>query len=251
MNAIEKMKEDELIWTRRNNIYYICRILNNNKYHLPKNKKQFDKYCKKIGKYFLNFEEACKNDIWHFVECDYYEVGTEEDILGCIVNSFKAGGVTQRITRGYDSLKYFSMKKYNEYNNYYKKIPEIKDKWESLWEGLLDVELEELVGLYLQVDMGYGVYTSTNKKDTKQYEFVLFKKETGERAYIQVKANNINLSLYKDLTKYGKVFIYSNNDKEYETIDNIIVITKKELQSFISNNKNILPNKVRLLLNLK
>lgn len=94
MNAIQSMKQDDLIWTRKGNIYYICRVLNNEKYHFPKNKIKFEQYKNSLKNKdkFKNFtyEDAKENDIWHLVECDYCKVGTEEEIMGCIVNSFKS-----------------------------------------------------------------------------------------------------------------------------------------------------------------
>ncbi len=250
MNGIQRMKKDDLIWTRRKNVYYICRVKNNKKYHFPNTKEKFEEYTKKIGKKFLTYQEAKENDIWHFVECDFYEVGTEEKVLGCIVNNIKAGRVTQRINKGEQVLKYFSMTKYNSFNNYYKELPCIDDKWNFLWSGLLDYELEELVGLYLQVELGYGIYTSTNKKDTKQYEFVLFKRDSGEKAYLQVKEHDININEYKDLIKYGKVYIFSNNETQYEEIDNIVRITRNQIIDFIKSHKKILPDRVKYLLDL-
>ena len=138
------------------------------------------------------------------------------------------------------------MREYDKEKKYYMNYPIIKDKWEFLFESLSDIELEELVGLYLQVEKNYGIYTSTNKKYTKSYEFVLFNKENGERAYLQVKEHDINIeSLYK-LGSLGKVYIFSNNDTEYND-KRVIRITKKDLMKFIRKKIYIMPDKIKIL----
>lgn len=244
MNVIESMKENDLIWTRRNNTYYICRITSNEKYHCPKNKEKLLEYLKN-RKINITYEEAQKNDIWHFVEGEFYEVGTEEAVLGTIVNSMKIGGTTQRIEKNKETVLEFSKRVFNEkYQKDYYKIDKVKDKWSFFWSGIHDEELEELVGLYLQVKMGYGIYTSTCKNDTKQYEFVLFEKDTGRKVYLQVKEHDINLEDYNDITKNNLLYIFSNNNTIYEDKANVITITRTELQTFIEENRRILPNKI-------
>lgn len=244
MNILENMKKDDLIWTRRNNTFYICRVISNEKYHCPKNKEKMLEYLKNKN-VNITYEEAELNDIWHFVECEFYEVGTEEAVLGTIVNNMKVGGTTQGFKKNKESVLEFSKRVYNEKSkkDYYKlDIP--KDKWSYFWSGMLAEELEELVGLYLQIKKNYGIYSSTCKNDTKQYEFVLFEKDTGKKAYLQVKEHNISLDDYNDITKNNLLYIFSNNDTEYESKANIIRITKIELQKFIEENKNILPYKI-------
>ena len=193
MNAIEHMEKDDLIWTRRNNTYYLCRVKNDEKYHCPKNKEKLFEYLKD-RKVKMTYEEAKINDIWHFVECEFYEVGTEEAVLGTIVNNMKVGGTTQGLKKNKESILEFSKSVFNEKaeESYYE-MDMVKDKWSFFWSGILAEELEELVGIYLQVKKGYGVYTSTCKDDTKQYEFVLFEKDTGRKAYLQVKEHDYKL----------------------------------------------------------
>lgn len=244
MNVIEHMEKNDLIWTRRNNTYYLCRVTSNEKYHCPKNKKKLLEYLKN-RKVNITYEEAEINDIWHFVECEFYEIGTEEAVLGTIVNNMKVGGTTQGFKKNREIVLEFSKSVFNEKfkKNYYKiNIP--KDKWSYFWSGMLAEELEELVGLYLQIKKEYGIYTSTCKDDTKQYEFVLFEKDTGKKVYLQVKEHDINLEKYNDITKNNLLYIFSNNDTEYENKTNVIRITKMELQTFIEENKKILPDKI-------
>ncbi len=237
MNAINSMKENDLIWTRRNSTYYICRVKNNTKYHEARSKEKKDFW---------------ENDIWHYVECDFYEVGTEEKVLGCIINNMNSGGAVKGFNKYKEIVTDFSKIKYNEmykkansiHENYYP-IKEINSKWEYFWSAMNPELLEELCSLYLQIEKGYGIYISTKHRSTKQYEFVLFDKKNGQRAYLQVKEHNINIEEYEDITKNDILYIFSNNNTQYKENGNIKRITREEIQDFINKNSKILPEKIK------
>lgn len=61
-----------------------------------------------------------------------------------------------------------------------------------------------------------------------------------------IKEHDINIeSLYK-LSSLGKVYIFSNNDTEYND-KRVIRITKKDLMKFIRKKIYIMPDKIKIL----
>ncbi len=160
--------------------------------------------------------------------------------------------------RGKDNIvKEFSKKTYNQYvGKEYYKIEKPKNKWDYLWESIGALEIEELVGLYMQIELGYGIYTSTNKKDTKEYEYILFKRQNPkERAKLQVKTSGINLNEYNvgDIPFYfftlgnyykdGKVLKEDEKEK-YQKLNKVKFLTKEELLGFSKRNEKVLPYKI-------
>ena len=244
MNFLREMKKDDLIWTRINNHYYLCRVTGKAKEFL---KGERDKEI-----------ESDYYDIWHYVPCEFVEVGTEEKVIGAIVRSFNMGVVCHVRGNGAEDLvKEFSKRAYNKYSEKeYYKTSAIHNKEDDLWSILGTMEIEELAGLYMQIKLNYGVYTSTNKRDTKEYEFVLFKRDNPkEKAKLQVKTSNINLDLYYyddsvfyffttgKYSKNGKA-LNENELQEFEKSNNAKIISKEELLDFVKNNKDVLPYKL-------
>ena len=244
MKSLREMKKDDLIWTRKNNCYYICRVTENARDFMP-------------GEREKTIEDRCY-DIWHYVPCEYVKIGTEDNVIGKIVRSFNMGVVCHIRGRGKENIvKEFSKKTYNQYTGKeYYKIEKPKNKWDYLWESIGALEIEELVGLYMQIELGYGIYTSTNKKDTKEYEYILFKRQNPkERAKLQVKTSGINLNEYNvgDIPFYfftlgnyykdGKVLKEDEKEK-YQKLNKVKFLTKEELLEFSKRNEKVLPYKI-------
>lgn len=145
MKSLKEMKKDDLIWTRKNNIYYICRVTGKAKDFM-------------IGDRSKEVEDDVY-DIWHYVPCEFVKVGTEDNVLGTIVRSFNMGVVCHIRGKGKeDIVKEFSKKIYNRYTgkNYYE-INKPANKWNHIWESMGAMEIEEIVGLYMQIKLGYGI----------------------------------------------------------------------------------------------
>ena len=188
-------------------------------------------------------------DIWNFVECDFCYIGSESNVFGSVVNSMAVGGVTQIVRKGEEALVEYSKRMFNKNSNskYKYKLELIKDKWKYFWGRINSEELEEIIGLYLQIEKNYGVYTSTCKKSTIQAEFELFDRQTGEKAFLQVKEYTIDIKQYIDLAKEGKVYIFFFFDFEYEKVNNIIRITRTEVEKFIVKRLKMLPRKIKYI----
>lgn len=230
MIALRNMKKDDLIWTRKNNIYYLCRVMGTAKDFMEGERK-------------TEIENGCY-DIWHYVPCEFIKVGTEENVIGAIVRSFNMGVVCHIRGKGNDEIvKSFSKKTYNKFTgeDYYS-YHAPNDKWKYFWDSMGALEIEEIVGLYMQMKLGYGIYTSTNKKDTKEYEYILFKRNTPkETAKLQVKTSNINLDEYN----FGDKLFYFFTTEEY--LKNGRIMKEKELKDFQDKNKVIILSKEELL----
>ena len=85
IHALKEMAVDDLIWTRHNGVYYLCRVLSTWKYS-----------CDAAHIY---------EDVINYVDVEFHEIGTVEMVPGRVVNSFRASAALQRI-KGDVPLKY-------------------------------------------------------------------------------------------------------------------------------------------------
>ena len=224
VHALKEMAVDDLIWTRCNGIYYLCRVLSTWKY---------------------NCDPAhVREDLINFVDVEFHEIGTVEMVPGKVVNTFRARSALQRINNNIQ-LKY-SERLYNTITGtqFY---PECTVKKEEILDFLQPEDVEEAVSLYLQLEKGYLVYSSTNKLDTQTYELVAVSKDGSYKAYPQVKTGNVSLdgNNYRELTAGGnKVFLFTVSG-EYRNTMGMDIINKKELIDFIYGHKSIMPGRIR------
>lgn len=225
--AIHAMKEiavDDLIWTRHNGIYYLCRVLSTWKYN-----------CDAAHVY---------EDVINYVDVEFHEVGTVEMVPGKVVNSFRASAALQRV-KG-DTMLQYSEHLYNAMTGT-QVYPDCVVPKEEILDFLQPEDVEEAVSLYLQMKKGYLIYSSTNKLDTQTYEFVAVAKDGSHKAYPQIKTGNVSLDGddYRNLTAGGnKVFLFTVNGEYYHTAG-MEIIDKTELIDFMSQNQSILPGRIR------
>lgn len=224
IHALKEMAVDDLIWTRHNGVYYLCRVLSTWKYN-----------CDTAHVY---------EDIINYVDVEFHEIGTVEMVPGKVVNSFRASAALQRI-KGDVLLKY-SEHLYNTITGT-QVYPDCAVKKEELLDFLQPEDVEEAVSLYLQLEKDYLIYSSTNKLDTQTYEFVAVAKDGSHRAYPQVKTGNVPLdgNNYMELTANGdKVFLFTVGG-EYRNTAGMDIIAKKDLIDFIYRNKGIMPGRIK------
>ena len=224
IHALKEMAVDDLIWTRHNGIYYLCRVLSTWKYN-----------CDPAHVY---------EDVINYVEVEFHEIGTVETVPGKVVNAFRARSSLQRI-KGEIPLKY-SEHLYNAITGtqFY---PDCAVKREDILEFLQPEDVEEVVSLYLQLEKDYLIYSSTNKLDTQTYELVAVARDGSHKAYPQVKTGNTPLdgSQFKELTVGGdQVFLFTV-DGEYCNTEGVEILDKKALIDFIYAHKNIMPGRIR------
>ena len=106
--------------------------------------------------------------------------------------------------------------------------------------------MEEVVSLYLQLEKGYLLYSSTNKLGTQTYEFCCRSRDGSHKAYPQVKTGKRpDGSHYKELTANGdKVFLFTV-EGEYKNTAGMDIIDRKALIDFIYGHKRIMPGRIR------
>lgn len=216
------MKIDDLIWTRLDiNNYYLCRVTG-----LWEDSKPTDKH------YQL--------DVPNYVNVEWLKIGMESDVPGKVVSSFRPAASAQAI-RGVEDISMYIWNKYSG-TNYYN----VSKKDIDFWSVLSAEAIEEIVLLYLQIEKGYYIFSSTVKYTFPKYECQMVNIQ-GNRAYPQVKSGSVPLSAddYMDAIQNDSnsdVFLFSTS--ESYTMNNckrVHFIYKKELEEFIKNHRNVLP----------
>lgn len=237
INAFKKIEIDDLVWTRHQGIYYLCRV---------------------EGKWRYESDNANYDaDVVNVIPVKFIKVGTVENVPGKVVNAFRARSTIQKI-HGYKKNNTYvnpalilSMKIYNEKSKTeYYEVPEL-DKNDIL-ESLLPEDVEEIVSLYLQYEKNYLLYSSSNKIDTQKYEFVMVSRDGTHLAYAQVKTGNVLLDgreFEHLLEGDNKIYLFTSSEN-YKNInnDNIKIISKNDLINFLYNNLKIMPNRIRMWL---
>ena len=115
------------------------------------------------------------------------------------------------------------------------------------WATFFSAEdVEEIVGLYLQVKEKLYVYTSTNKKSTDKIEFALVD-DKGKKYGVQVKTGDVEIhgKDYKSISEDMIIFLFATSNKVYiENNENLIHIDVEKITEFIKNNKALLPERI-------
>lgn len=237
IHAFKEMEIDDLIWTRKEGVYYICRVLSKWRYD--------------------NSNENCNADVVNVIDVEFVEVGTVENVPGKVVNAFRARSTIQRIHGYSEGEKYINpallatMKIYNEKRNVnYYDITPINRK--DILDMFLPEDVEEIISLYLQFEKNYLIYSSSNKLDTQTYEFVMVSRDGSHLCYTQVKTGNVSLdgNDYIHLTKSNnKVYLF-NTSQQYYNVDNsnIIALDKNEIIDFVYNQRDIMPERIKMWL---
>lgn len=218
MRYIKKwVSKGDLVWTRdTKGQYYIGQVLS-------------------PWEYFDN-AEARDADIVNVFRVKLKKVGSIDEVPGKIIACFRASKTIQEIAN--EAAIIYTKKLWNQLIG--KTEYEI-DKIDSIWNLLSDEQVEDLIFLYLQANNWY-VIPNSRKKDTMAYEFYLINKSSFNRAIVQAKTGNsyINLDDYRDNKEI--IFLFQPNDCfSGNKRDNMNVIRKEELESFIEQNKKIIP----------
>lgn len=226
VNALERIKKDDLIWARKDGYYYICKV---------------------IGNWSYVDDEASKlNDIHNHIPVEFIKVGSIDHVPAKVINSFIPNATLQRIND--ESTKIVSKIIYNQLTNttsYYEISPFFKD---SVINYLAPEDVEEVISLYLQITLEYLIYSSTNKLSTELIEFVGISRDQSHRVFVQVKTGNVSLSFddYESFACNGnKVYLFATSEKYNENNNsNIIKLSKIEIESFIFSHKDFMPKRI-------
>ena len=243
------IQKDDLIWIRSKGIYYLGRKTENSKY--------LYKYCDNQNNDILRL--GVNNQL---TDIEWFKIGDESDIPGCISTSFIGGYTLQRVQKISSSI--FSQilynKKYKEkYNEIYYKdidIPKNNTIIKTFYSLLSPIECEDLLYFYLYNKYGYIAVPSTNKIETQNYEFVMLNSKNREvdieiNDYIDLKGKIYLLTTNGNVLTNGLRITSGNVDVSTGKILNldntfksdIFIVTPEELYNFVKEaykNKNIL-----------
>ena len=220
INAMNRMQIGDLIWTRHNGDYFLCKV----------NGRWSDQP-------FL--EKYISYDITNYIPVTWQKIGMEDEVPGKIVSSFRPAATVQKVREAED-ISTFIWNSYHKCNDY-----SIRKSDLDIWKVLSNESIEELVILYLQVEKGYFVYTSALKPTTRTYECRMVNLN-GEYAFPQVKSgdDSLNANNYMQaLTNNENTTVYlfaasenytKNEDKRF------VYLTRSELEDFARKHKQII-----------
>lgn len=185
---IEKVQENDYVWTYDGVEHYCIAKVIDNHAHIPIYK----------GNDFFSKEFGVYRNVENWYPCENYEVP------GKVINSLIKGQTLQAVDSClFEYSKYLYQKKHTKNPNL---IFKQEENSEDTLKNLLHYDdLEDLLGLWLQIGNEYVVFPSTNKQGTKDYEYVLKKKDGSRKAVIQCKTGYSGI----DASKFNK---YVNDD---------------------------------------
>lgn len=259
INRLEEMRPGDLVWTRCNGIYYLCPIVDSNK-KIIKSSIPIWKYKSGHGQNDSNFN---KYDM-HLVAnvAGFIKVGSAQNVPGKIISSFASRAALQKVSDDDHLLVKWSIKILNKKKEkgilpYYDDGFDLTTSNEdNIFQLIHPKDVEEVVCLYLQKELGYYVYTNTTREDMETYECVLVKTDKDHHlAYVQVKTGGVSLNgstpEYKELAKDGnKVYLFTADNRFCSGADgqDIIHIKTEEISDFIKNNRALLSEKIQVWL---
>jgi len=231
LNAIWDMAINDLIYTRVDGNYYLCRVT----------KKWSDTKISEIHD---------DNGITNFVGVEIIKIGREDSVPGKVVNSFRSTSAVQRVNY-VDRISKLIWNKHSGSGFEYPEEPIVK---EDFWQSINSEELEGLILLYLQAK-GYFVYSTTLKPSTTVYECVMIMNDGSHKCYPQVKSGDEPLdgNDYESLldNKSDKVFLFALSQNYYKSNNyQIEYLALTDVEVFIRENKRILPEPVLHWVNL-
>ncbi|MCF2501041.1 hypothetical protein [Dyadobacter chenhuakuii] len=226
-NAINnKMEVGDLVWTRMTDgNYYLGRITSNWRYD-----------------YSISAIEA---NICNIRSCEWVKVGLVDKVPGKVVSSFIPARTLQAVNG--ETVSKYSQLVYNELT---KQLHYDVNSFSDVFSLLSSSDLEDVIGLYLQISLGYLLFPSSCKSDTLAYEYELVHRETKELAVVQVKSGNESLDRDKYRSIDGKVFLFACNGQYFgEEYSHVTCFEPQHIKDFMLKNWKLLPRSINFWLN--
>ena len=226
INAMREMSQDDLVYTRFDGRYYLCRVMSKWVDNIPT-------------------DEHYKYDVFNYVSVEWADIGSEADVPGKVINSFGPSATVQRVR----DVENISKLLWNMYAKSEYRYAVGSLELDGFWQSINSEDLECLVLLYLQ-SRGYYVYSSTLKYSTAKIECVMVKHDGSHKCYPQVKRETTLIAQdYEVLlqNKEDKVFLFTSSQSFFKNENTQFeYITLAEIEDFIRKNKlnNLLPASV-------
>jgi hypothetical protein len=219
------MEVDDLVWIRTfSGVYHIGRITSDWRY--------------------MTDSQCSRADLFNTRKAELYEAGTR--VAGKVINCFRPSATVQAIYN--DTALQFSKLLFNRLSGREQyPVPGPKQKLD-IFDLLSAVELEDVVGLYLQLERGYAVIPSSRqtKGDTLFYEYELLHRRDGTPAFVQVKSGNVKIDL-SAYARFGrKIYLFSPAGYYGKKPQNAIPLDRDELEGFITKGVSTLPSSIQV-----
>jgi hypothetical protein len=229
-NAIGwRIKADDLVWVRDFfGAYYLGKITGEWEYR--------------------DDPENLKADIINVRPCKLYRVGTS--VAGKIVNCFRPPAAVQQIHD--ETAELFSIFVYNKIAA--AALPLAPPEDIDIFSLLSDVDLEDVVGLYIQQKRSLLFIPSsrTRQNDTISHEYQLVDPKNGQPVFVQVKSGNTSLdpsSYYKFPHEF---YLFSPAGyKRASEQGHVICLHRSDIENFLVSARNFLPLNISAWLDLR
>ncbi len=231
-----ELKEGDFVWCRaKGDVYWLGRITGPWQY---KHSGKFDDF-----------------DLYQVRTCRWERIGHGGLVPGPVKNSFAGRGqAISRIKREGAEALFASVAIWEAHTGERIELPREITGGLSI-KGVSHDDLEDIVGLYLQKELGWYLVPSTGKHANRDTEFVLRNKE-GKAAYVQVKSGVTRIEEEIIVPKEVDVFyVYyplidqvRAKETEYLNHQKIICLETNKLRAFVANNGNLFPEFLRRLL---
>ena len=177
-------------------------------------------------------------DIANIFRCDFQRANLDE-VPGKIVSCFRPSRTIQGISDG--RAVGYSQHLWNTLSNSQDYDVE-QSEYSDIFIMLDDEETEDLLFLYLQSKKWY-VIPNSRKGDTMKFEFLVTNSRTGEKAITQVKTGDTAINI-DDFTHLPyKVFLFQSNEYyEGTASDNVVCVSRRELQKFLQKRIDLFPS---------
>lgn len=187
VNAIgNRMTDGDFCWTRDwNGVYYIGQISGAWQYLYGDEADNFDVHCVR--------------------PCNWLRVGLPDAVPGAVERSFGPSRTVQAVSD--ETAEAYSRHVYCQLSG---KPMTVSNGRPDIFALLSPLGHEDIAGLYLQME-GYVLVPSTVNSSTAVYEWVMFHREAGEKAVLQVESGNawIDLAPLADIP--SRVFVVATD----------------------------------------
>ncbi|WP_425062184.1 hypothetical protein [Pyruvatibacter mobilis] len=205
-----------------------------------------------------------KLDLWQTRACVWRQVGSLGAVPGTVRNAFVGPGSTFCRVAPKDqsgTTEYLTAAAFHETGNEpvpacYRpnSIPKVKD--ETFVRHIPFDELEDIVGLYMQHELGWAIIPSTCKHGTASTEFEACKVVEGaaKKAHVQVKSGDQKLDNQleapPDVDEFFLFQAAAEIDKAEFPGQKMTPISRKDLWSWLQENLSLAPHATRRLLSM-
>ena len=226
ITKLKGMNEGDLVWTRKKKgHYYLGRLTD------AELKPTYGK-------------EYVRSDIGSARACDWHEVPDDDAVPAAVSRSTR--GTIHLVEGGMGKSLVQSQYHFNRLAG--RAIFPVGSFRESLFDVLGPYDLEDLVGLYLQVKENLLVIPSSCKHSTPRVEFWMKDRRSGEEVGVQVKSGSqtVDLADYND--ESCRLFFFQQAGEPpcgEDTTERRIFITPKQLLEFSHENPRLLPTRIR------